>query len=257
MACSERQYKKPSVIILGVDTMVMDNNDAELRHGVQPTYKKVKGFQPLQLNWKGYFVDAVFRGGKKHSNYGDTVQKMITYVVKQIRKYYSEDVPIILRCDSGFFDQKLFRCFQKLGIGILCGGVHYADINEHAGSVKLKHWKQYKKSDDDKAKIWSYYEFGDHRNAWENDEYLRAFYCTTQTDKHGQYLMEFVKQDSIIYTNLGMGNRIDEQLIKSGHGDMLESKMIIKTYFGRGNDELVNRAFKDFRAIARCTLIYR
>ncbi len=44
---------------------------------------------------------------------------------------------------------------------------------------------------------------------------------------------------------------------KSGHGDMLESKMIIKTYFGRGNDELVNRAFKDFRAIARCTLIYR
>ncbi|MCD4776109.1 MAG: IS1380 family transposase, partial [Candidatus Aegiribacteria sp.] len=50
--------EKPSVIILGVDTMVMDNDDAVLRHGVQPTYIKKKGFQPLQLNWLGYFVDA-------------------------------------------------------------------------------------------------------------------------------------------------------------------------------------------------------
>ena len=99
----------------------MDNNGAELRHGVQPTYKKVKGFQPLQLNWKGYSVDAMFRGGKKHSNYGDTVQKMITHGVKQICKYYNKDVPILLRCDSGFFDQKLFRCFRELGIGILVG----------------------------------------------------------------------------------------------------------------------------------------
>ncbi len=28
----------------------------------------VKRFQSLRLNWKGYFVDAVFRGGKKHLN---------------------------------------------------------------------------------------------------------------------------------------------------------------------------------------------
>ncbi len=179
-------HEKPSVIILGVDTMVMDNNDAELRHGVQPTYKKVKGFQPLQLNWKGYFVDAVFRGGKKHSNYGDTVQKMITHVVKQIRKYYSKDVPIILRCDSGFFDQKLFRCFQKLGIGILCGGMHYADINELAGSVKLEHWEQYKKGAGEKARVWSYYEFGNRRGSWEIDEFLRAFYCTQETEENGR-----------------------------------------------------------------------
>jgi len=239
-------HEKPSVIILGVDTMVMDNNDAELRHGVQPTYKKVKGFQPLQLNWQGYFVDAVFRGGSKHSNYGDTVQKMITHVVEQIRKHYSEDVPIILRCDSGFFDQKLFRCFQVLGIGILCGGNHYADINELAGSVKLEHWEQYKKGEGEKARVWSYYEFGDHRGTWEIDEFLRAFYCTQETEENGQYLMDFVKHDSIIYTNIGMGGKIDEQLINAGHDDMLKAGMIIETYFGRGSDELVNRAFKNF-----------
>ena len=226
--------------------MVMDNNDAVKRHGVQPTYKKVKGFQPLQLNWKGYFVDAVFRGGKKHSNDGDTVQKMIIHTVKQIRKHYSKDVPIILRCDSGFFDQKLFRCFRGLDIGILCGGKHYADINALVGSVKLEHWEAYRNGKGDNARVWSYYEFGDRRGTWAEDEFLRAFYCTQETGENGQYLMEFVKHDSIIYTNLGMGGKIDEQLISAGHGNMLEPGLIIETYFGRGSDELVNRAFKDF-----------
>ncbi|MCD6588032.1 MAG: transposase [Candidatus Fermentibacteraceae bacterium] len=171
---------------------------------------------------------------------------MITHVVKQIRKHYSKDVPIILRCDAGFFDQKLFRCFQGLDIGILCGGKHYADINELAGSVKLEHWEQYKKGEGEKARVWSYYEFGDRRGTWKIDEFLRAFYCTQETEENGQYLMEFVKHDSIIYTNLGMGRKIDEQLINTGHGDMLKAGMIIETYFGRGNDELVNRAFKNF-----------
>jgi hypothetical protein len=239
-------HEKPSVIILGVDTMVMDNNDAVKRQGAQPTYKKVKGFQPLQLNWKGYFVDAVFRGGKKHSNYSDTVQKMITHAVKQIRKHYSEDVPIILRCDAGFFDKKLFRCFRGLGIGILCGGKHYADINAFVGGVKLEHWEQYKKGEGDKARVWSFYEFGDRRGTWAENEFLRAFYCTQETEENGQYLMEFVKHDSIIYTNMGMGGKIDEQLISAGHGNMMEPGQIIETYFGRGSDELVNRAFKDF-----------
>lgn len=35
---------KPKVIKLGIDTMVMDNDEAEKREGVEPTYKKVKGF---------------------------------------------------------------------------------------------------------------------------------------------------------------------------------------------------------------------
>jgi len=39
-----------------------------------------------------------------------------------------------------------------------------------------------------------------------------------------------------------MGSKIDEQLINAGHGDMLKAGMIIETYFGRGSDELVNRA---------------
>jgi len=108
---------KPEVIVLGLDTMVMDNDEAQKRHGVQHTYKKVKGFQPLQLTWGRLVIDAVFRGGSKHSNHGDTVVKTVEHVVAIIRKHYGEDVPIIIRIDAGFFDQKLFKAFEKLGIG--------------------------------------------------------------------------------------------------------------------------------------------
>ncbi len=96
---------KPSVIVLGIDTMVMNNDDANCREGVKPSYKKVKGFQPLQMNWGGRFVDAVFRGGDKHSNHSDTTEKMIRHMVKKIRRGYDPDTPIIIRMDSGFFDQ--------------------------------------------------------------------------------------------------------------------------------------------------------
>ena len=40
----------------------------------------------------------------------------------------TEDVPIVIRLDSGFFDQKLFRVFESLQIGYICGGKLYDDI---------------------------------------------------------------------------------------------------------------------------------
>jgi hypothetical protein len=90
---------QPEVIELGIDTMVMDNDDAKCRHGVKPTYKRKKGFQPLQTNWGRLIIDAVFLGEDKHSNHGDTVQKMIQHVVKMIRRQYRQDVPIIIRME--------------------------------------------------------------------------------------------------------------------------------------------------------------
>ena len=83
------------MIELGIDTMVLKNDDALKRHGVQPTYKKVKGFHPLQMNWGRYRVDAVFRGGSKHSNHGDTVKKMLFHIVDKIRREYRKEVPIL------------------------------------------------------------------------------------------------------------------------------------------------------------------
>lgn len=55
--------EKPNYVILNVDPMVMDNEGAQKRQGVQPTYKKVKGFLPFQVSWGPYIVDAIFRGG--------------------------------------------------------------------------------------------------------------------------------------------------------------------------------------------------
>ena len=41
------KISRPKIIELGIDTMVMDNDDAKKREGNGPTYKKKKGFQPL------------------------------------------------------------------------------------------------------------------------------------------------------------------------------------------------------------------
>ena len=69
--------EKMRVVMLTLDTMVVDNDEALQREGCDPTYKKVKGFQPLHLIWEGKIVDAIFRRGKRHSNYGRDVEKMI------------------------------------------------------------------------------------------------------------------------------------------------------------------------------------
>ncbi len=36
--------KQPDVIRIDIDTMVMDNDEADVRHGAGPAYKKIKGF---------------------------------------------------------------------------------------------------------------------------------------------------------------------------------------------------------------------
>ena len=51
------QKEQPELIKIGLDTMVMDNDEALKRVGVEPTYKKVKGFQPLQMYWGRYIID--------------------------------------------------------------------------------------------------------------------------------------------------------------------------------------------------------
>ncbi len=95
---------QPKVIELGIDTMVMDNDQARKRQGVEPTYKRVRGFQPLQMTWSRFIVDAVFRGGSKHSNHSDTVEKMVRHVAQRIRRGYRKDGAIVVPLDAGFFD---------------------------------------------------------------------------------------------------------------------------------------------------------
>ena len=229
----------PNVIELFIDTMVMDNNEARLRHGVQPTYKGKNGFQPLQMIWDRYIIDAVFRGGKEHSNHGDTVEKMVRHVVQNIRTKYRSDVPIIFKLDSGFFDQKLFEVFEELDVGYVVSGKLYDDIKEYAKKVKCETWQQYQ----NKEQIWDYIEFMDKRGSWTK---ARRAICCSPRQEGAQLLLEFARPDTILYTNLGMEQKIDELLARVGQKKLINAEKIIECAHSRGSDELIHRAFKDF-----------
>jgi len=233
------KIQKPKVIVLGMDTMVMDNDEAQKRHGVEPTYKKVKGFQPLHLIWEGLIIDAVFRGGSKHSNDGDTALKMVEHIVKFIRKHYGEAVPIIMRLDAGFFDQELFQGCEELKIGYICGGRIYGELQTLAENAETGQWQQYR----NQQQVWDYLELGDRRGSWKR--FRRAVLCRPVTEGR-QRLLDYVRPLSIFYTNLGMGQTIDQHLAASGQAHYLEAEGLIAGYHGRGADELVHRGLKDF-----------
>jgi hypothetical protein len=234
---------QPEVIVLGLDTMVMDNDEAQARQGCQPTYKKVKGFQPLQLTWGPFIVDALFRGGKKNGNAGQAAGNMVADVVRSIRRHYRTDVPILLRTDSGFFDQKLFRKYEELEIGFLCAGKLYDDIIERARDRKPTAWSHYANA----KQVWQWFEFWDRRESWRKSDGWRAFYIRPLYEDE-QRLLAFARPDTVIYTNLGGGKPIDTLLETAGHSHWTEPESLIELYHGRGADELVHRALKDFRA---------
>jgi len=234
------KIKQPKVVALGIDTMVLDNDDAECRHGVKPTYKKKKGFQPLQMNWGRLIVDAVFRGGDKHSNHGDTVQQMIRHMVAKIRKHYRQDVPIIIRMDSGFFDQKIFELCEGLEIGYVCGGKMYKDVKAFAGGAGDETWTRYCSG---KKDFWEYIEFGSKRDNWK--QFRRAIYCRLINNGDQLYLPG-CRPDTLIITNIGQGQKIDTMLKQVGAEYYFQADGIVACYHERGSDELANRALKDF-----------
>lgn len=233
------KLQAPKVVLLGIDSMVMDNDEARVRHGVQPTYKKVKGFAPLQMTWGRFLIDAVFRGGKKHSNSGTTAPEMIRHVVTLIRKHYRPDVPIVFRLDSGFFDQKLFDLFEELRVGYVCTGKLYDDLKAYAAGAPVSAWSSYRTPN----QVWRYLEFGDRRGRWKKG---RRALLTRPLDEDGQWLLEFARPDTLLYTNLGMGEDIDDLLSDAGLEDWTGAEQVIALHHGRGADELVHRALKEF-----------
>jgi hypothetical protein len=234
--------EQPDRIILGIDTMVMDNDEAKKREGVEPTYKKVKGFQPLQLYWGRYLIDAIFRNGKAHSNYGDHVIRMISTIAGLIRRCYREDVPIVLTADSGFFDQKVLAYCETLHIGLIVGGKMYEDIKEYVNATSDESFYEYKGA----GNTWVFTEFGGRRKSW--DKFYRVIYTKPVADECSQILFDFARPETIIYTNLGLDNEITGSILAQHDGQMthISAQAIITAYHQRGCDELVNRGVKDF-----------
>lgn len=232
---------KPELIVLNVDAMVMDNDDAYKREGAEPTYKKVLGFAPLQMTWGRFVIDAIFRSGEKHSNHGNDTAKMIHRAVKLIRAKYRQDVPIIVRMDSGYCDQKLFSEMERLNIGYICGGRFMPDVKSYLGSLSLDAFDHhFGKSEED---IWEFCEFGDRRSTWKS--FRRAIFWRPLLEEK-RFLLPGSRPGTMVYTNLGMGQSIDDQLKRSGLEYLTKSEEIISSYHQRGADELVYRCLKDF-----------
>ena len=232
------KLEDPKEVVLGIDTMVMDNDEAQRREGAKPTYKKIKGFQPLQITWGRFVVDAVFRGGDKHSNHGKTVQESLQHLIGKIRRHYRPDIPIVVCADSGFFDQKLLDLLEDLKVGYIVAGKLYDD-QQYVGGLEESAWQSCQKSD----REWLWTEFGDRRGSWK--KFRRVVFARPLYEDR-QRLLEFARPDSILYTNLGCGQRIDQQLKEAGLEHRLRAEEIVKGYHGRGKDELVHRALKDF-----------
>lgn len=249
---------RPKTIYLTLDTMVMDNDEALKRHGVQPTYKKKKGFQPLQLIWNRRLVDAIFRGGKKHSNYSDHVVKVIKENVNLIRQKYDPKATIILCLDSGFFDEVNIEACNNLNIGFIISGKMYKNIKEFvSGKVEKKcknkyydvmdnkkvghDWEIYKNG---KGDGWEYMEFGYKCDSWKTNLY-RTFY-TRPHSEDGQRIFEFARPDNVILTNIGINDKVLENLSETDQKELLTGNFVISTHHKRGADELPHRGLKDF-----------
>lgn len=238
--------EKPEIIKIGLDTMVLDNDDSKMKEGVEPTYKKVKGFQPLQLFWGRYMIDAIFRNGKTHSNHGNHVQRVVTRTVQLIRKHYRKDVPILFLADTGFLDEQfLTLCEEKLHVGIILGGRMYNDLTEKVEAMPDEAFSEYTKG----RKSWIYTDFVDSRKSWSTS--WRTIYAKPINDDDGQIVFEYARPETVIYTNIGMENEITASILKLHQDEEKEVKeispqAIINEYHMRARDELVNRALKDF-----------
>jgi hypothetical protein len=216
--------EKPETIILDLDTMVLDNDDAKRREGCKVTYKKKKGYQPLQLCWGSLIVDTIFRSGEKHSNYSNNVQTIIEKAVLTIRNNYDSKVPIILTTDSGFLSEENFQFFEdELKIGYICMGKLYKSITEKVASLPHDAFEKR----EIKKNCYYFHEFESKLDSWEKTR--RTIYSAKATNED-QLLLEFARPESVIYTNI----------------NNMQASKILELAHGRGESELNNRSLKEF-----------
>lgn len=235
------KIEAPEIIYLGIDTMVLDNDDSNKKEGCEVTYKKKKGFQPLHISWESFLIDVMFRNGKAHSNHGTDYIDRVTAIVELIRGRYKSDVPIIICADSGFADQKAFDYFDSINIHFITTSRIYKDVKEYA---ELYPSKQFDKLTKGKV-VWKYFEFASKRGTWKI--FRRSIFTTLSCGQDGQYILDLKgnKTDNLIITNIGTNTVADDRLRKAGGEHLLETENIIKLSHKRGADELIHRSIKE------------
>jgi len=232
---------QPKVIHLYIDTMVLDNDQGIKREGCKPTYKKVKGFQPLQVHWRGFIVDMEFRSGEKHSNHGCGVSRSISKLVALIRDKYDPDVPIIVNCDSGFLSDANFNRFEQLGVHYIGMGKLYDYLYEQMNGVDINALPTIEGSN----AAWAYYEFGSRFKDKAYTKFRRTIF-TTISRENEQTILRGVRPDSFIHTNIGTNATLDQKLISAGEAHLLCTAAIIRMAHTNGAEELNHRSVKEF-----------
>ena len=104
-------------------------------------------------------------------------------------------------------------------MGYVCGGKLYKGVQDYLGSLDASCFKDYNKGD----QTWDFVEFGDKPGSW--SRYRRAIFCRP-TYENRQGLLEFSRPDTLIYTNLGMGQVVDAQLRAAGKEELLSLKVV-------------------------------
>ena len=235
------KIESPKIIIMGIDTMVLDNDDSKKKEGCEVTYKKKKGFQPLHISWGTFLIDVLFRNGKAHSNHGTDYINRVTAIVELIRKQYSSKIPIILCADSGFSDQKAFDYFDEINVHFIITSRIYDDIKEYAAELPSE---QYNELSKDKA-IWKYFDFASKRGTW--TQFRRSIFTTLSCDQTGQYVISLgnKRTDNLIFTNIGTNKIADKRLKTAGAEKYFKAENIVALSHQRGADELIHRSIKE------------
>ena len=235
------KIESPKIIVLGIDTMVLDNDSSKKKEGCEVTYKKKKGFQPLHITWGPFLIDVLFRNGKAHSNHGTDYTDRVRAIVELIRERYSCDVPIILCADSGFADQKAFDYFDTINVHFITTSKIYADVREYSEQMPSK---QYGELSKDKL-IWRFFEFASKRGTWKR--FRRSIFTTLSCDENGQYVIGLgnKRTDNLIFTNIGTNVMADQRLRDAGGEEYFKVVNIVKLSHQRGSDELIHRSIKE------------
>lgn len=213
----------PETIVLDIDTVVYDNDTALMREGCSPTYKKVKGFQPLMIKWGNLVVWSEFREGKIHGNHGTTVTHALNVLITLIQSVLGSKTPILVTLDSGFFDQKIFINLEKKNIFYVCTGKMYNDIPVLIETLPDTAFKTF--SSPNPNGVWEYADILDQRASWGIPR--RAIYTRRTRTHDGQ--IEMLGLEAIYYTNLEW-----------------EAVAVIATAHARGEAELLHRKLKEF-----------
>ena len=164
---------------------------------------------------------------------------MVGELVELIRREYRPDVTIILRCDSGFFDEKNFKAFDEMDIGFIATGKMYDGVKKCAGSTDKEFWGRY----DNGHRIWNFIGFGFRCDTW--DFFLRAVY-THMVNEGQQMLLDFARPDNVILTNIGINENVLKHCSPEQKEYWLKTETLIAGHHRNGTDELTHRGFKDF-----------